>query len=210
MTKYTIILTLLFSTFLATAQAQNSADKLKGNYNDIVHLFRTDQKEEANHLISRALNQYPKHADFNNLKAIMVIYSGPVNNEANDRLAIKYLTTAILSEPNRAAFYNNRGWVYQFMNNYHLAKKDFDQAAKLEAENVRYAGNRLRLLFIQKKNKAAFALCNQLIKQFPKNGYAYHVRGHLKRDYLHKYLEGNKDIKKAKELDWAGGIYLVY
>jgi len=96
------------------------------------------------------------------------------------------------------------------MDHYKLAKKDFDKAVEIAPTKVQYQYNPLRLLFIQNKNKAALALCDKLIKQFPEDGYAYHVRGELKRDYLHKYLEGNKDKKLAKELGWYSGINLFY
>jgi hypothetical protein len=37
-----------------------------------------------------------------------------------------------------------------------------------------------------------------------------YVRGQLKRDYLHKYPEGNKDIKKSEALGWKKGFDLMY
>jgi hypothetical protein len=45
---------------------------------------------------------------------------------------------------------------------------------------------------------------------FPGDGYAYYVRGNLKRDYLHKYPEGNKDIKLGEQLGWRQGMHLMY
>lgn len=189
---------------------QTSADLVATNYNDIVHLYNTEQTEEANYQIDSALKIYPTDPNFMNLKAIMVIYSGPVNDEKNDKIALELLNKAIEYDAERASYYNNRGWVYQFLDQYENAQKDFDKAAKLAPNSVDFLGNTLRIRWIRNRKKEALALANEIILKFPKDGYAYHVRGELKRDYLHKYLEGNKDKKLGKELGWNGGVHLIY
>ena len=197
-------------TFSAVAQSVNSKDFLEGVYNDIIHLKKTGQLEEALYKTNLTIQQYPAQANLYNLKAMIVLATGSINDTKNDKAAILLLDAAINLAPSVAAYYNNRGWVHQIMNQYKLAQKDFDKAVELEPTKVEYQHNPLRLLFIQNKNKAALALCEVLINKFPKDGYAYYVRGELKRDYLHKYLEGNKDKKLAKELGWHSGINLIY
>lgn len=208
--KFSIVLFLITISTLTWGQVATTEDYLESVYNDILQLKKTNQRQEALYKTSLTIQQYPERGAFYNLKAILVLAGGSINNKKNDKAAILLLDSAILYAPDAASYYNNRGWIHQIMDHYKLAKKDFDKAVELEPTRVEYQHNPLRLLFIQNKNKAAMVLCNILIDKFPKDGYAYHVRGELKRDYLHKYIEGNKDKKRAKELGWNGGIYLRY
>lgn len=208
--KNGLIILFVFCSTSALGQIQNASDYLIGVYNDIVYLKKTGQLEEAYYKASLTLEQHPGQADFYNLKAMVVLATGSINDAKNDQAAILLLDSAIQYAPNRAAFYNNRGWIYQIMDKYSLAEKDYDKAANIEPSNIDFQCNRLRLLYVRNRNKAAMALCDQLIAQFPEDGYAYYVRGNLKRDYLHKYVEGNKDIKLSKQLGWHSGIHLKY
>ena len=199
---------IFLSLIVSSVYAQNTSVHV--SYEDLCHLVKTHQTEEADFQIEKQLRDDSNNARLYNLKALNIIHSGPINDLKNDKAALTFMNKAISINPNEAGFYANRGWVYQFMNNYKMAKKDFDEAAHLEPNNIKFRGHQLRILWIMKRKKEALSMATNLIKEFPNNGYAYHVRGHLKRDYLHKYIEGNKDLKKAKELGWASGIHFVY
>lgn len=133
-----------------------------------------------------------------------------VNDDTNNLKAIRHFDVAIKQDSSNPAFYNNRGWALQNLNKYKLALSDFKKAAFLDSMDVNYQGNVLRVLWILNKYKEAYSFAEELIKKFPEDGYAYHVRGNLKRDYLKKYPEGNLDIKKSELLKWRGGIYRRY
>ena len=128
----------------------------------------------------------------------------------NDSIAIALLDQAISSDPIRAAFYNNRGWVHQLQANYDLAKKDFDAAVRFDSTNVRYWHNPIRILLIQKNVPKGLELCNNAILKFPEDGYAYFVRSSLLREFVKNEKLANSDLKKAHELGWAKGFYFVY
>jgi tetratricopeptide (TPR) repeat protein len=145
-----------------------------------------------------------------NLRACATIYQSSLNDEKNNRVAIGFLTQAIQNDSSNSWYYNNRGWSYQMLDKYAASLKDFKRAMSLDTSNVYFYGNILRVLWLQNKKKEAYAYSDKIIGLFPNDGYAYYVRGQLKRDYLHKYPEGNKDIKKSEELGWLQGMQLYY
>lgn len=208
--KIIISVVLILSANFCFAQNPVSLEELQNIELRIQKLYRSDSNDEAMAVVDSALQEYPNHHAYLNLKALLVLNLGPINDEKNDRIALELLNKAIEQKPSYASYYNNRGWVHQFLDDYEAAKKDYDLAAELNPTSVNLMGNTLRILWMMKRNKEALAKANEIIETFPKDGYAYHVRGNLKRDYLHKYIEGNKDIKISKELGWNGGIFLVY
>lgn len=173
------------------------------------HLARSEYVSAIS-LLDSCIKINGKDASIYNMRAIATIYSGPVNDEKNNKIAIRFFTQAIQLDSNNGRYYNNRGWCYQFVDNYTSSMRDFKKAMSLDTANVGYHGNILRVLWVQDKNKEAYAYADKTITRFPNDGYAYYVRGQLKRDYLHKYPEGNKDIKKSEELGWQQGIALHY
>ena len=183
-----LIIVLAFVVFSGSSFAQtvDLPGKLGGTYNDIVHLKKTEQLEEAMHLVNRTLKKHPKQADFLNLKAMVILSQGAINDKKNDSIAITFLDQAIEVDSNRAAFYNNRGWLYQLLGKYDRAIKDFSKAAKLNPRNIRYRHNPIRILFIQKNVPEVLKLCNNAIFDFPEDGYAYFVRGSVLREYSQK------------------------
>ena len=169
-----------------------------------------NQFSSAIPLLDSCIKINNKNADVYNLRACATIYSSSVNDEKNNKTAIRFFTLAIGIDSTNNWYYNNRGWSYQMLDNYAPAMKDFRMAISLDTANVYYYGNVLRVLWLQKKNKEAYTYSEKIIALFPADGYAYYVRGQLKRDYLHKYPEGNKDIKKGEELGWQQGLRLFY
>lgn len=74
------------------------------------------------------------------------------------------------------------------------------KALSLDTTDVLLYGDVLRSLWIRNKNREAYAYADKVIALFPNDGYAFYVRGNLKRDFLHKYPEGNIDIKRSEML----------
>ena len=165
---------------------------------------------EAIPLLDSCIKKAGGDAYVNNLRGCATVLQSSLNDDKNNLAAIGSYTKAIRSDSSNSWFYNNRGWSHQFLENYTAALKDFKKASSLDTTDVYLYGNVLRVLWLQKKNKEAYAYSEKLIKLFPTDGYAYYVRGQLKRDYLHKYPEGNKDIKKSEELGWQQGVRLYY
>ena len=200
-----IIIVLLFSI---TSKANDSTYSilLKQGKDQLQH----SQYRSAISLFDSCIKINSKDANAYNLRAIATIYSRPINDKKNNPVAIQFFTKAIKIDSTDSRYYNNRGWCYQFMDNYPLSMKDFKKALSLDTTNAYYHGNVLRVLWIQNKNKEAYAYAEKMISLLPNDGYAYYVRGQLKRDYLHKYPEGNRDIKKSEELGWRSGIRLLY
>ena len=202
-TRTILVLIILCLAFSAVAQHTDCFETAR-------ILKRKGQYLACIQLIDSCILGEPNAARLYNLKANAILSSGSINEEVHDKQAIKLFSKAIALDSTDARYFNNRGWAYQFLDFYKKASKDFDKAVELSPNRVAYHHNTLRILWIGRKYKAAMRLCDKLIARFPDDGYAYHVRGNLKRDYLHKYLEGNKDIKKSKELGWGGGILLEY
>jgi tetratricopeptide (TPR) repeat protein len=160
--------------------------------------------------LDSCLKNDPNHAAANNLKGCAAIRLTTINDEKNVRLAIACFSKAILLEPANYVYYNNRGWAYGNLDENIKASADFNKAIQLDSSLLVLQMNVLRMLYVRNRNKEAYAYCDRLIRMFPDDGYAYYVRGNLKRDYLHKYPEGNKDIKLGEELGWRQGMYLMY
>ncbi|MCX6316180.1 MAG: tetratricopeptide repeat protein [Bacteroidetes bacterium] len=161
-------------------------------------------------LTDKCLAENPAHAEACNLRGCATILQGAINHVSHNWEAVTYFNRAIAADSTHPYYLNNRGWAYQTLEEYTRAINDFRKAAKLDTGNVVLEGNILRQYFIRNKNKEALSLCNKLIARFPENGYAWYVRGQLKRDYLHHYAEGNKDVKKGEELGWQQGYNLMY
>jgi tetratricopeptide (TPR) repeat protein len=187
--------------------------------NDSTYLFLLKQAKNymglnqfasAIPLLDSCIKINNKNAEVYNLRACATIYSGSVNDEKHNKAAIRFFTLAIGIDSTNNWYYNNRGWSYQMLDSYVIAMKDFKKAISFDTANAYYYGNVLRVLWLQNKNKEAYTYSDKIIALFPADGYAYYVRGQLKRDYLHKYPEGNKDIKKGKELGWQQGMRLFY
>jgi Flp pilus assembly protein TadD len=152
----------------------------------------------------------PNNAVANNIKGCAYIRLTYINDEKNVRIAIACFNKAIKTEPGNFTFYNNRGWAYSNLDSNMKATADYAKALQLDSSNLALQTNVLRMLYVRNRNKEAYAYCDKLIRMFPDDGYAYYVRGNLKRDYLHKYPEGNKDIKLGEQLAWQQGMYLMY
>lgn len=147
-------------------------------------------------------------ASMYNLRACATIFSAPVNDTKNNDTAIRYFGKAIRFDSTNYRYYSNRGWALQTMNKYKRSFSDFRKALSLDTTVIDLHNKVLMSLVVQNRNKEAYAMANRIIEKFPDGGYAWYIRGHLKRDYLHKYVEGNKDIKKSEELGWRMGYWL--
>tara|TARA_Y100000813_G_scaffold89128_1_gene63280 strand:- start:576 stop:1238 length:663 start_codon:yes stop_codon:yes gene_type:complete len=131
-----------------------------------------------------------------------------INDDENNKIAIENLNTAIELNGNKAKYYHNRGICYKNLKMYSNAKTDFEKALYIDTTNIQYHHNILTTELITNQDKNALDYANYLIKKFPEDGYAYYIRGHLKRDYLKKYIEGNKDIELSEKLGWRRGFYM--
>lgn len=188
----------------------HAADSCTLRLQEAKQLMNHGEYNSAIALIDQCLAVYPGNAAACNLRGCATILRAPVNDEKNNQEAIVFFTKAIQFDSTSYFYLNNRGWAWQNLDKYALSMKDYQQAVKLDSNNVVLQGNVLRNLFIRNRNKEAYAFCNKLIAKFPEDGYAWYVRGELKRDYLHQYAEGNKDKKKGEALGWHQGFNLMF
>ena len=145
-----------------------------------------------------------------NLRACCFIYQGSINDAFNDSVAIANWDKAIALNNKVAFYYYNRAYIKLIQDDYAEAEYDYTMAYMLEPEDKRYHHGLLKVKMIQDKNKEAMELANEIIEKYPDDGYAYYIRGNLKRDYLKQYKEGNVDVKRGKELGWNGGFGLIF
>ncbi len=147
-----------------------------------------------------------------NTRACTYIHSASINDKENNLIAqmdfdsaIKYASTQSLG------FYHyNRGHSYLMLGNEKKSLEEAKKAVALKPNNAQLEGTVLKLLYIMDSFPVALVMCDSLIAKYPKNGYPYYIRGQIKRDYLHTYIEGNKDKAKARELGMAQGLYFYY
>lgn len=206
------LLVVLLSIFVTVLHAQSTITnpRLLQTYQQIVNLKEEQQYDKAIRVLNKTINKYPEQTDFLNLKVIVILASGPINDQQNDSLALVLLSKAINIDSTRASFYNNRGWVYQLMGQYDKAFNDFNRAVVLEPNNVRVWHNPIRILLIQKDVKQSLDYCNRCITKFPNDGYAYFVRGTILNEFVGNKNLADEDFKKSHELGWEKGIYLIY
>ncbi|MBN2756489.1 MAG: hypothetical protein JXR51_04860 [Bacteroidales bacterium] len=187
------------------------SNKLLNLYLDSAFIELNNWKHaEAIPFLDKCIDLNPNWHYLYNLRACCYMHKNSINDSLNNRMAVKDFSKAIFLYDKISDYYNNRGWSYQMLENYAYALSDFKSAASISPDSVYLHNNILRVLFLTHKNKLALELADSLILNFTDCGYAYYIRGHLKRDYLHKYIEGNKDIKKSKELDWEKGVKIIY
>jgi tetratricopeptide (TPR) repeat protein len=191
-------------------------NKLKANdsciyyINEARSLMATSEYEKAIVLIDKCILLDGKNAYVYSLKGCATIFRSFINDEKNNKLAVILFSKAIELDSSKSEYYNNRGWAYQNIDKLLLSYADYKKALSLDTNNLISHHNILRNLWIRNKYKDAYAYSEIIITKFPNNGYAYHVRGNLKRDYLHKYKEGNIDIKISEKLKWNMGEYFIY
>lgn len=173
-------------------------------------LMEAGEYRQAIVLLDNCLLTDSTNAAAYNLRGCATIFQAPVNDEKNNKTAILFFTRALHRDSTNYFYLNNRGWAWQNLDNLIRSYADFKAALRLDSSNVELHGNILRNLWLRNRNREAYNYCNKMIDQFPGDGYAWYVRGQLKRDYLHKYPEGNLDIKKSEELGWKQGFWLLY
>jgi tetratricopeptide (TPR) repeat protein len=200
-----IIFLLLNSTLLS----QNTTENRELLLIAIEHLSKGEYKK-AIPVLDSCIKLNPSEARLYNLLGCATIYQDVLNHTKNNLAALRLFDKAINLDTTNYRFYTNRAFARQMLDNYAGSLADHKKALSFDTTNVELHANVLRLLWIQRKNKQAFDYANKMTQDFPLNGYAYHVRGQLKRDWLHKYLEGNKDIKKSEVLGWRQGLELYY
>ena len=165
---------------------------------------------EAITSLNQFISRYPNDADGYNTRGVCYIYQGSINDSLGLHLAINDFNQAIELNSKNPRYYHNRGWAYQMQDDYSVSLRSFERARQLDSNYILFQHNVLRVKLLSKRRQEALELSDSLIQRFPKDGYAYHIRGNLKRDYLHQYPEGNKDKAKGKELGWKGGMNLLY
>lgn len=201
LTFITLIALILCSN--CTSYIGDTSRDSKAYSDSIFYALENNDYEDAIRFIDSAIELKPEHAPLYNAMGYCFMFKTTINDPNNCRTASRYFTKAIDLDSMEAKYFCNRGWAYQMTDDYTLALKDFEKAAYLHAPNVELQGNILRMKLLMKDNAAALELSDSIIARFPKDGYAYHVRGNLKRDYLKKYIDGNKDLKIAEELGWS-------
>ena len=197
----------MFQFSVLTAKSNDSCVILTTKVRE---LMRNDDYKTAIILLDGCLKRDQTNAVALNLRGCATIFQSYINDEKNNKNAIVFFNKALQYDSTNYFYLNNRGWAYQNLNEYIKSWSDFGKAVQLDSNNVELQGNVLRNLWIRKKNKEALSYCDKLINKFPNDGYAWYVRGQLKRDYLHKYPEGNQDIKKGEQLGWKQGFSLMY
>lgn len=203
----TFLFVFIFQLSLVSSKANDSCALLISTAKRIMQ--NADYKT-AIMLLDSCLKMDQTNATAYNLRGCATIFQRYVNDEKNNKTAIIFFNKALRYDSTNYFYLNNRGWAYQSLDDNSKSYSNFKKAVQLDGNNVELQGNVLRNLWIRNKYKDAYAYSEQLIRKFPSYGYAWYVRGQLKRDYLHKYPEGNKDIKKGKELSWKQGFSLMY
>lgn len=147
-----------------------------------------------------------------NTRACTYIHSASINDKENNLKAQSDFDSALKYAPSSSlGFYHyNRSHSYLMLGKEERALIEARKAVKHKPKSAQLKCNVLKLLYIMDSFPVALAMCDTLIAKYPKNGYPYYIRGQIKRDYLHTYIEGNKDKKKAEELGWGYGLYFFY
>ncbi len=203
---YTLILTFIILCFSKVKANDSCAIYI----NEARTLMDKNEYEKAIVLIDKCILLDGKNAYVYNLKGCATVFKSFINDEKNNKEAVMLFSKAIQLNSSRNEYYNNRGWAYQNLDKLLQSYSDYKKALSLDTTNLKSHSNILRNLWIRNKFKDAYAYSEILIKKFPNDGYAYHVRGNLKRDYLQKYKEGNIDIKISEKLKWNMGNFFIF
>lgn len=84
---------------------------------------------------------------YNNMSIALSNRYKITNNEADQKQALELISKAIDINPENSSYYNNRGSIYDEMENYKLAKKDFETAISIDPENFEAYSNLAKLCF---------------------------------------------------------------
>ena len=206
--KNLLVLSIFSIIFLFAKKASANDSTCVSIINGAKKLCQENKYKAAIILIDSSMNLCDNKIELYNLRACVSIHSSYVNDEVTAKYAIADFTKAIALNDKNFMLYSNRGSAYSNIDDFTNALKDYKMALNLDSSKVENYGNVLRMLWVKNRFKEAYAFSEKIIAKFPNNGYAYHVRGNLKRDYLHKYPEGNIDIKKSEILFWKQGMLL--
>jgi tetratricopeptide (TPR) repeat protein len=126
----------------------------------------------------------------------------------NYRKAVHYYNRAIIADPTREEFYQNRGCAFIHRQNLELATLDFSKAVELNPKYAQaYYG--LGTIYVLRKDKdQALNFFTKAIELKPDYGRPYESRGNIlaeKKNYPQAIL----DFNKAIELN-AGDLDLTY
>lgn len=123
-------------------------------------------------------------------------------------LALKMLDQAIITDPNSAGAFNDRGKVHAKMGQYDRAIKDYERAVKIDPKFIKAYSNRGVVLYETNQYEDALKDFNKAIVLNPSYAIAYLNRG-LVNYQMDKTDRACKDFTKACELgecegsDWA-------
>lgn len=206
---FKLILVAIVVPLVGCSQNVDSTSK-KNSYAKKIEnaLFAKDYKTAIVYLDSLIALE-PSYDLLYNIRGYCHVYSGHINDKYNDSCAIVDFSAAISLNSTEAYYYHNRADIYVIQNEYELAELDFKQALERSPDNLKYLKSYLKVKMLSNQNEIAMQLADELIAKYPEDGYAYYIRGNLKRDYLHKYVEGNVDVKKGQDLGWNGGFGLI-
>ncbi len=202
--------TLLLSFTILCINNAKANDSCIIYINEARRLMGESEYVKAILLIDKCILLDNKNAYVYNLKGCATVFKSSINDEINNKQALILFNKAIEIDSSKSEYYNNRGWANQNLDKLILSYLDYKKALSLDTNNLVSYSNILRNLWIRNKFKDAYTYSEILIKKFPNDGYAYHVRGNLKRDYLHKYKEGNIDLKISEKLRWNMGQFFIY
>lgn len=116
------------------------------------------ENEHAIELLREGINKFPKRADFYNTLGYLLI-----NNNQNLEEAGQLLNKAIELEPNNYAIQDSLGWYYFKVQNYELAKRYLEEAAKNNSDNEILM--HLAELYYVTKNQSGFDEIIEKIRQ---------------------------------------------
>ncbi len=120
--------------------------------------------------------------------------------KGNYKKAVHYYNRAILADPTREEFYQNRGCAFLHKRNLELATLDFSKAIEL---NPKYAEGYYGLgtLYVLKKDKdQALNFFSKAIEMKPDYGRPYESRGNIYAERKN-YPQAIQDFTKAIELN---------
>ena len=192
---------------LAAANAQNSQEQLKSQFESADKIFMSNQKvDEADKLFDdgkfdEAFKKYSEAIELNPQNSGAYAGRGGIYiDKENFNAAIDDFNNAIKFDDSQAYIYNNRAVALINLEKYEEALSDLEKAVELD-ENFALAYTNLATIFIiMESYKDAIEVCDFAEKLDPNEPAIYLTRGNAYFN-LGKYKKALKDYQKAIELD---------
>jgi len=139
-------------------------------------LHQQGRSAEAESLYRKILAQNPRNADALHLLGALEL------QRRNLTAAIEYFDRAVEIDPNRAAFFSNRGIALQDMNRFDEALLSYERALAISPENPDVLNNRGSALRALRRFDEALSSYDRALAMRPDYAEAHNNRGNVLRD----------------------------